>query len=364
MSRTGAYIIIGGAWGDEGKGLISAYINVRENASYVARAGTGPNAEHGLFLEDEETYLKTNQLPLGWIFNPETKILIGSGVAVNPAWLHNEIDRYKLHGRVFVDYRCPIITAEHIAQERRSKGMKAIGSTMSGTGQCRKDFVACLAKQAKDMASLSGMLTDVSADINKACETGVNVVESSQGTFLSLAFSPDYPNVTSDNVTAMAAADDVLLSWKNIRDVLLVVKAMPSREGNKYSEGDMGSGRELSEQEIIDRGLVEISSIEGKIRRKAEFDFDMLKQAVEVNGATQIALTFLEHVFPEVKNAKTWGHITSEARLFIEKVEKVAGVPVTILNTGKAYNNIIDISFNRPLVAWEEIAKNVNNLLT
>ena len=48
----------------------------------------------------------------------------------------------------------------------------------------------------------------------------------------------------------------------------------------------------------------------------------------------------------------------------MKKVEKVANIPVTILNTGKAYDNIIDISFNPRPVAWDEIAKNVNNLLT
>ena len=355
----GANIIIGGTWGDEGKGLISAYINVRDHVKFAARGGTGSNAEHGIFLEDEKTYLKCNQLPLGWIFNPDTKILIGSGVAVNPDVLFKEIAKYNLDGRVFVDYRSPIITEEHIQRERDSKGMKAIGSTMSGTGECRKDFVARKAQQAKDIPGLSGIIMDVGEEINRACKSDSVVIEGSQGTFLSLAFSPDYPNVTSDNVTAMAVADDVLLSWKNIKDVILVVKAMPTREGSQYSANDMGAGRELSEQEIIDRGLVEISSIEGKIRRKSEFDFDMLNQAVEVNGATQIALTFLEHAFPEVKNVKTWSGITKDARLFIDKIEKETDIPVTLLNTGKAYNNIIDISFNPRSVDWEKIASNL-----
>jgi len=359
MAQTGAWIVVGGFWGDEGKGLISAYLNAREGSAFVARAGTGPNAEHGIFLEDEKTYLKTNQLPLGWIFSPETQILIGSGVAVNPDWLAKEINRYNLQGRVFVDYRCPIITPEHIQRELESKGMQAIGSTMSGTGECRKDFVARKAQQAQNIPSLAGMIADVGEALNKACSEYPVVVESSQGTFLSLAFSPDYPNVTSDNVTAMAAADDVLLSWRNIRNVMLVVKAMPTREGRQYSENDMGSGRELSEQEIIDRGLVEISSIEGKIRRKAEFDFDMLKKAVEVNGATQIAVTFLEHAFPEVKNAKNWADISKEARLFIDKIERETSTAVTLLNTGKAYNNIIDISFNPRRVDWDKIRNNL-----
>lgn len=354
-----AFVIIGGQWGDEGKGLISAYITEREHAEYIARGGTGPNAEHGIFLEDEKTYLRCNQLPLGWIFNPDVKILIGSGVAVNPDLLLDEINKYKLQGRVSVDYRSPIITPEHIDRERTSKGMQAIGSTMSGTGECRKDFVARKAKQAKDIPALSEMLCDIGDLINEGSRAGTVVAEGSQGTFLSLAYSPDYPNVTSDNVTTMAVADDVLLSWKNITNVMLVVKTMPTREGNKYSENDMGSGRELSEEEMRKKGILEVSSIEGKIRRKSEFDFDMLKKAVAINGATQIAITFMEHMFPEVKNVKSWGGISQEARNFIEKVEKETGIPVTILNTGKAYNNIIDISFHPKRVDWEQIGNNI-----
>jgi len=79
-----AFIIVGAQWGDEGKGLISAYLSARERASLVSRAGTGANSEHGIFLHDETTYLKTNQLTLGWMFKKDSQIHIGSGVAVDP----------------------------------------------------------------------------------------------------------------------------------------------------------------------------------------------------------------------------------------------------------------------------------------
>lgn len=361
--NNGAWVIVGGQWGDEGKGLISAYITAREKAKLVARAGTGPNAEHGAFLEDEITYLKCNQLPLGWLLSPHRpQILIGSGVAVNPELLKKEMARYNLENRVFVDYRCPIITPEHIKTEEESKKMQGIGSTMSGTGECRKDFVARKAKQAKDDEFLSYISADGGLLTNYTASFDTIVVESSQGTFLSLALSPDYPNTTSDNVTTMAACDDVLLSWKNIKEVVLVVKTMPTREGRQYNKGDMGKGRELSEEEILKRGLVEISSIGGKIRRKAEFDMEMLCYAVQINGATQIALTFMDHMFPEIRNAKSCFEITKEARIFIDKVEKETKVPVTLLNTGKAYNNIIDLSFNPKNVNWDKINNYINSL--
>jgi len=336
--NNGAYIIVGGQWGDEGKGVVSAYLSARENAYLICRAGTGSNAEHGIFLKDEKTYLKTNQLALGWIFNPSVEIRVGSGVAVDPVKLMHEIKRYNLYNRVKIDYRCPIITKEHIEAEENSKGMASIGSTFSGTGYCRADFILRKAKQARDIDILKDYITDCSSEINSKAKSRVVVIESSQGTFLSLALSDDYPNTTSDNITSMAAADDVLLNWKNIKEVVLVVKTMPTREG----AGDMGS-RELSVSEIISNGIAEPSSIGGKTRRKAEgINFDMLNYAVEVNGATQIALTFCDHYDSQMKNIKDVNKITPKVMKLIDKIETSVGLPVTILNTGKAYNCIID----------------------
>lgn len=55
----GAHIIVDAFWGDSGKGLISAYLAYKTSANLIARAGTGTNAEHGIFLKDEKTYIKT-----------------------------------------------------------------------------------------------------------------------------------------------------------------------------------------------------------------------------------------------------------------------------------------------------------------
>lgn len=351
----GAYIIIGGQWGDEGKGLISAYISARENALAVYRAGTGANAEHGIFLEDETTYLKTNQLPLGWMFNPDILIRIGSGVAVDPEKLINETRKYNLGSRVRVDYRCPIITKEHIQAEENSKGMKSIGSTFSGTGFCKADFVLRKALQARNVPELSSAMIDVQKEINRLAKEGVVVVECSQGTWLSLALSPDYPNTTSDNVTTMAAADDVLLNWQHIKEVVLVVKAVPSREG----AGSFGSSKELDSDYVLKQGMFEPSSIGGVQRRKAEgIDFDLLKESVEINGATQIALTFCDHYDKKITNAKNHDEITDKVLDLVTEIQERTRVPVTILNTGKAYNNIIDLSGNYD-IDWEKINQNL-----
>jgi adenylosuccinate synthase len=307
-----------------------------------------------LFLKDEKTYLKTNQLPLGWMFSKDVQIRIGSGVAVNPDWLLREMRKYGLQERVKVDFRCPIITQEHMDKELNSKAMSKIGSTFSGTGYCRSDFILRRAKQARHIDELAPYLTDLSAEINQAAATQNIVVESSQGTFLSLAISEDYPNTTSDNVTTAAAIDDVLLNWRKVAGVVLVVKALPSREG----AGSMGA-EELSEQEIIKSNLEEISSIGGAIRRKARgINWDLLKYAVEVNGATEIALTFCDHYDPDVTNITEYRFLPGKIKDLIGRVEAETNLPVTLLNTGKSYNSIVDLTDRQ--IDWDMVEKNLH----
>jgi len=350
----GAFIVVGAQWGDECKGMVSAYLNARYGADMVCRAGVGPNAEHGVFLKDEKTYLKTNQLPLGWIFNRNVKIRIGSGVAVNPNLFLDEIKKYHLESQAKIDYRSPIVEQKHMDSEKLSKTMAGIGSTFSGSGYCRADFIHRIAKQAKDIEVLKPYLTDVGEEINECANRNTVIVETSQGTFLSLAVSPDYPNTTSDNVTSMAAADDVLLNWQRIQEVYLAVKAVPSREGM----GSMGIS-ELSESEIMEKGLMESSSIGGKLRRKASgINFDMLQYACKINGATKIALTFCDHYDKEIKNVKDINKITKKVWKLIEKIENLTNIPVTILNTGKAYNCIIDLTINN--FDWTYIDYQIN----
>lgn len=356
MSK-GAFIVIGAQWGDEGKGLISSYLSAREKARLVCKGGVGPNAEHGIFTLDEKTYLKVNQLPLGWIFNPDAYIMIGSGVAVDPVKLRAEMERYNLENRVFLDLRSPIITKEHIEAEEKSKGMQKLGSTMSGSGHCKADFILRKAKQVRDIKELSKMALDGAELVNSYASTQPIIVESSQGTELSLAISLDYPNTTSDNVTTMAVCDDVLLNWKYIRDVVMVVKALPTREG----AGGMGA-EEFTIEEIDKNNLKEISSIKGATRRKAKtINMELLKKAAMINGATQLALTFCEQYDPGIANGKEYNDITYKTWQLIEKIEDYLNLPVTILNTGKAYNNIIDRRYPDS-VDWGKIDRYVSSL--
>lgn len=347
--KKNAWVVMGSQYGDEGKGKISTFICIREEANMVVRAGAGPNAEHGVFLNENSDYLKANQLPLGGIFLKNAQIRVGREVVVDPEKLLKEIETFDLTGRVKVDKWCGIVEKKHIKAEQKSKHLKdGQGSTLTGTGEARVDYVRRINKYAKDIQVLKDMnlLTNVEQEVNN--DNNMSIIELSQGALLSRTHSlQKNDSCTSVAINVAAAMSQVLLNPTRLKGSTLLVKTMPSREG----EGTFGSSRELDHKEIVDRGITEYSSIinpdtgEYKIRRKAEsIDFDLLQEVVRINGPTEIALTFCDHWDTNMKNITDKNKITQSIKSLVKQIEHSTSVPVTILETGKSYGCIIDLS--------------------
>ena len=89
MSST---IVIGGFFGDEGKGKIISYLAVHDKPTIVVRGGAGPNAGHTI-KDDNKTY-KVRMLPSGFL-NKDARVMIGPGVVVIPDVLLNEINSFR-----------------------------------------------------------------------------------------------------------------------------------------------------------------------------------------------------------------------------------------------------------------------------
>lgn len=329
-------IIVDAFYGDAGKGKISRFLAERFDYDIVARAGTGTNAGHGIYFRDGNRII-LRQLPSGWQ-KKHTKVMVGSGVAVDPRIFFKEIDEYSLGSRAKIDFRCPIITQEYIDASRKDEYlMKVIGCVGSGTGYTRSQFLLRKAMQAKEIPELREFITDVAKEVNSSCKFGKNVlIEGSQATLLSLALSPDYPYTTSDNCTSIAFADDVGLDWRYMNDVILLVKAVPSRVG----EGPLPY--ELTKEEILERGIEEYGTVTNRFRRKAsKIDFKLLEYSTMLNGPTQIALTYCDHYDCNVANTTRRDQISRKVWGLVEEVERVTETPVTILETGKYFENII-----------------------
>lgn len=331
-----AIIVVDALWGDSGKGKIATYLAQKHQAAFAVRAGTGTNAGHSIYFQNGEQ-IRTHQLPCGWLY-PDTQLRIGSGVAVDPDRFFTEIRQYGLTARTRLDFRCPIIEPEHKTREAQDNHLiQTVGSTCSGTGAARADFVLRRVRQAQTLPELADYLSDVPRELNTACAQGRTIViECSQGTHLSLALSRDYPCCTSDNCTAIAAADDVGLNWQHIAEVVMVVKAMPTRVGAGPLPG------ELSTEEIQERNIAEYGVTTGRLRRKARhIPWDLLEEAVMLNGPTQLALTFCDHFDPEVTGIRNAASLTPKIRQLISELEHRTGVPVTLVETGKYFEDII-----------------------
>ncbi len=349
----GANIVVGGFWGDEGKGLVSAWLAYKHHALGVFRGCGGANPEHGLFLND--SYIKTNQLPLGFIFE-NCLVGLGPGTAVDVAKFTREVEQFQLPPeRVRVDPQCPIITPENIQEEIDSSSMDAIGSTKSGTGIAMAHAALRIAPLAQDIDALQPYLEDVPRLANRLADQGAISLEGTQGTFLS-RYHGDYPNVTSVDVTAPSVIAGVGLNWRMVDDVVVCVKALPTREGT----GPMGDVEEFTLEEMQALGIVEYSSIidpetgQRQVRRKARgIDYTLLKRIISLNGANKIALTFAEHFDPAVRDVRKWSRLTEKVKSLINEIEKRTSVEVTLVNTGKQWTSMVSKDDGLPQISDE-----------
>lgn len=329
----GCTVVVDGFFGDTGKGKIVSYLASSDGVDICARAGVGPNAGHTV-VKDNITY-KLRMLPCAFV-NPKTRLLIGAGVAINPDVLLKEVSELRVDDRVGLDPQCAIIEERHIEMDRVGYLREKIQTTGSGTGPCNADRALRVAKIAKEVPVLKRFLTDVSAEINEALDEGGGVlIEGTQGTYISL-YHGTYPCVTSKDVCASAACSDVGVGPTRVDDVVLVFKSYVTRVG----AGDLPG--ELSPEEVKSRGWDEYGTVTGRLRRAAPFNYGLAKRAAMLNGATQIALTKLDILFPETKGLTGFDGLSKRAKDFITGIEGNLGVPVTMIGTGPGVDELID----------------------
>ena len=148
-----AFVVIGGQWGDEGKGRTVDLL--AQDASIVARYSAGDNAGHTIINHLGKFVL--HLVPAG-IFYPDKVCLIGNGVMINPAVLLDEIRQLESRGvstkNLFVSDRAQVLLPYHQLideLEERARGDSALGTTKRGVGPAYVDKVA---RQGIRMADL------------------------------------------------------------------------------------------------------------------------------------------------------------------------------------------------------------------
>jgi adenylosuccinate synthase len=269
--------------------------------------------------------------------------------------LLDEIAKWSVdHDRLSIDPAAMIISDEDI--EREKARLASIGSTAQGVGEATARKIndrgqldgkgRSLVHLARDIRALKPYIRETGAILEQAFLRHENVLlEGTQGSSLSIHHG-SYPHVTSRDTTVAGCLAEAGVSPSHVRRIVIVCRTYPIGVGGK--SGPMG--REISMTEIARRSglpLSEIRSTErtsttNRPRRIAEFSWVQLRRSVMLNGPTDIALTFVDYLSKGNRKARRFEQLTEETLEFIEELERVSGVPVSLISTRFDWRNIID----------------------
>jgi len=147
--------IVGGQWGDEGKGKIVDLLS--KDVDVVARYQGGANAGHTVYKEDKKVVL--HQIPTGALRESCTCVL-GNGMVIDPIGILEEINTLKalninVQNRIFIDYYAHIVTPIHKCIDRvnEAKTNNEIGTTCKGIGPTYTDKYKRIGIRAIDILS-------------------------------------------------------------------------------------------------------------------------------------------------------------------------------------------------------------------
>jgi adenylosuccinate synthase len=331
-----ATVVLGLAWGDEGKGRVCDAL--ASDVGYVSRYSGGNNAGHTVRVGEEE--FKLHLVPSG-IVRDGVVCTIGNGVVVNPEVLVEEVEALEARGldvrdRLKVDGRAHLIMPYHTALDSHREialGDARIGTTNRGIGPAYEDKVArsgirvqdifdegILKTKLKaalreknaifenvygeahydvsDLASwllsfkdfIEPMVADTGTLLRGALENRERVLlEGGQATLLDNDHGT-YPFVTSSNPTVGGAVVGSGIPARQLEYVVGVTKAYTTRVG----DGPMPT-------ELFDEMGDKIRSVgreygttTGRARRVGWLDLPAVKWAASLNGITHVAITLLD----------------------------------------------------------------------
>ncbi|NWG00678.1 MAG: adenylosuccinate synthase [Thermoanaerobaculaceae bacterium] len=328
-------VVVGGQWGDEGKGKVVDLLCAA--FAHVVRFNGGANAGHTVRFADRHFAL--HLIPSG-ILHPTCRCWVGPGVVVDPVEILAEKTALEQQGvgvasRLTLSPRAHLVLPGHRALDHareQAKGHSRIGTTGRGIGPTYetraartgvrlglartpkrlRDAVAATTVELERLLSLypgspvpppeaieeaieaalrlAPLVGDVSRPLFEAASAGEPILfEGAQGTFLDVDHGT-YPFVTSSGCLAGYAAPACGLPAKLVHGVLGVFKAYTTRVGG----GPFPT--ELSEAlgEHVRRRGNEFGTTTGRPRRTGWFDAVAARAAVRWNGIEAMALTKLD----------------------------------------------------------------------
>ncbi len=334
MIRTLA--ILGGQWGDEGKGKIVDCLS--EKADLVVRFQGGNNAGHTLVTGGHKVVV--HLIPAG-ILREHVTAYIGNGVVLSIEALQEEIEQLEAHlgpitDRLRISEDCSLLLPSHAALDRAreiKKGKQAIGTTSRGIGPAYEDKIARRGLKAHDLIDLKAarqkieelldyhnfllterldqqavnssrildllseaaewmvpMLCDVTTEIGRSLAQGQKILfEGAQGIMLDIDHGT-YPFVTSSNTGVGAIGTGAGISPTRIDHLLGIVKAYTTRVGS----GPFPTELHDEVGSYIAKTGDEFGATTGRPRRCGWFDAVLIRRAHQLNHFDGLCITKLD----------------------------------------------------------------------
>ena len=330
--------IVGGNWGDEGKGKITDMF--AGDADVVIRYQGGANAGHTIINHYGKFAL--HLLPSG-VFNTHTVNIIANGVALNIPSLLKEIKHIREGGvpgpNLLISDRCQIVMPYHILldqyeEERLSD--RQFGSTKSGIAPFYSDKYAKIGFQVSELYdetylrdkleqvltvknllfkhlynkselsvdelfaqmiewrnAIDPYVTDTVEYLQKALADGKKILLEGQ---LGALKDPDfgiYPMTTSSSTLAGYGAVGAGIPPYEIKEIVVVTKAYSSAVGAGAFVSEI-FGDEAHEMRQRGGDAGEYGATTGRPRRMGWFDCVATRYGCQVQGATAVAFTAID----------------------------------------------------------------------
>ena len=330
-----ATIVMGGQWGDEGKGKLTDALAAL--ADLVVRANGGANAGHT--VQTEQGTFKLHLIPCG-ILHPACESIVGAGVVVDPRLMLEEMDHLSERGipldRLRVSERAHVVLPYHPildGLEEAARLEASIGTTLRGNGPAYSDKVSRRGLRMADLVAPGTLRARLSEELPRwnrilaevydaepldrsqlydelasygerlrpfvrptepivadALDHGQNViVECAQGAMLDIDYGT-YPFVTSSSTTAAGACQGAGVPPTSVERVLGVFKAYSTRVG----AGPLPTELYDATGDLIRERGREYGTTTGRPRRTGWFDAVAARYVVRLNGVSDVAMTLLD----------------------------------------------------------------------
>ena len=329
-------ILVGGQWGDEGKGKIIDLLS--EKANMVIRSQGGNNAGHTVVNAGQE--FRFHLIPSGILYR-NVSCVIGNGVVLDPRVLLEEMQQVQSRGisidRLIISDRAHLIMPWHPILdklEEEQRGDDRLGTTWRGIGPAYADKVRRIGFRVGDLTKprflekklafvlgkiknptleelyhvppldlqqilqeytdygerLGPYIKDIFPIVHEAVSRKDRILlEGAQGSMLDLDFGT-YPYVTSSSPAAGGALTGSGIPPTAVDLTMGVFKAYTTRVG--YGPMPTELDNPLGEQ-IREIGK-EYGTTTGRARRVGWFDAVVGRYSVALNGIGSIALTKLD----------------------------------------------------------------------